>query len=161
MIRLSHTTDMILVKAIMTDNVIWDESTEDNMNKDLFSPGYDGLSGWLLCEINGNIAGLILVHHDNNTTIKIHPYLFNEYRKYGRKMMIEFFKWFLKLDKTIKKVIVSIPFNRRIVYNFAKKVGFKDEGINRKSYFKNGETHDQWLLGLTKKEIKRLVCQQS
>jgi RimJ/RimL family protein N-acetyltransferase len=57
----------------------------------------------------------------------------------------------------MQKVNISIPKTRRIVYNLAKNVGFKDEGVNRMSFTKNGKTHDQWLLGLTRKEIRGML----
>ena len=157
MIKLTHTTDMNLVKSILTVPEIWEQAAEDGVEQDDYYPGYDSLSAWLLCEIDDEPIGLILVHHENASVLNIHPYLKRKFKRNGRDMMTEFFKWFNSLPESVCKVNVTIPFNRKIVYNFAKRVGFKDEGTNRMSYTKCGITYDQYRLGLTREEIKGLI----
>lgn len=158
MITLTHTTDMNLVRSFMILPEIWDVSVEDGINKDNFYPGCDEFSGWLLCEIDNEVAGLILVHNDNMTTIKVHPYMLKKYRQHGREMMKEFFKWFLESTNCrINKVVVSIPSCRKIVCNFARRIGFKFEGANKASYSYRGQIYDQLCFGLTKDQIKELL----
>ena len=67
--------------------------------------------------------------------------------------MKKFYQWVLEI-KTINKVISIIPENQKKVYNFAKKVGFIDEGVNRHSYKRDGNIYDQWYLGITRNEIE-------
>ena len=55
-----------------------------------------------------------------------------------------------------KKVIVFIPIINKNVKMFALRIGFKEEGLNRQSYIKNGDIIDQWLMGMTQKEIKEI-----
>jgi hypothetical protein len=157
MIKLTHTTDMNIVKSLLVTPEIWEQAAEDGVNKDDYYPAYDNLSAWLLCELDDEIIGLIFIHNESLCSINMHPYLKRKYKRKGRDMMIAFFNWFLTLPAGICKVNVSIPFNRKIVYNFAKRVGFKDEGINRMSYLKGGVNHDQYQLGLTRDEIKGLL----
>jgi len=157
MIKLTHTTDMDLVKSILIIPEIWEQAAEDGVEQDDYYPGYDSLSAWLLCEIDDEPIGLIYVHNETLCSINIHPYLKHKFKRKGRDMMIEFFKWFLTLPDKLCKVNVSIPSSRRIVYNFAKRVGFKDEGINRMSFLKDGDICDQYQLGLTRNEIKGLL----
>ena len=63
----------------------------------------------------------------------------------------------IETPEFINKMIVSIPFCRKIVYNTAIKTGFIEEGVNRQSFLKDGVFYDQWDLGLTKNEIRCLV----
>lgn len=157
MITLNHTTDMDLVRSILIAPEIWEQAAEDGVNQDDYYPGYDALSAWLLCEVDDEPIGLILVHHESSSVLNIHPYLKHKFKRKGRAMMTEFFNWFVSLPESACKVNVTIPFNRKVVYNFAKKVGFKDEGVNRMSYKKAGVIYNQYRLGLTRDEIKGLI----
>lgn len=148
---------MNLVKTIISTPEIWEQSAEDGVIKENFYPGYDALSVWLLCKLDNKIIGIIYVHNDTSCSINMHPYLIKKYKKYGREMMNKFFKWFLFQPAELIKLNISIPDHRQVVYNFAKKVGFKDEGINRSSFLKNGIVHDQYQMGLTRKEIEVLL----
>jgi hypothetical protein len=74
--------------------------------------------------------------------------------------MFEFFAWFDTLPDQCIKLVASIPFCYENVYNASKRVGFIDEGVNRKSYRKHGKVWDQWNIGLTRDEIKGLCDEQ-
>ena len=148
------TQDMAKVKAFMIQPEVWERASEDYEELTDFYPHNDDLSVWLECLDEKALIGMVLVHHDNSTTLRIHPYMTSKTK--GRDMMKELFGWVLLLPDQIQKIIVSIPTCHRIAYNFAKKVGFIDEGINRLSYTKGGELYDQWNLGLTRKEIEAL-----
>lgn len=157
MIDLYHTNDMNLVRSIMTSPDIWEQSVEDGSNISNFYPSQDYLSVWLLVRLRDEIIGVMLVHNDTLCSVNIHPALLSKHKRYGRDMMKAFFKWFLTLPDTLTKVNCSIPDNLKMVQNFAKKVGFKHEGINRASFFKDGIAQDQIRYGLTREEIKGLI----
>lgn len=153
---ISVTEDMEVVRQVMLIPEIWDRAAEDGISQEDFYPGFDSLSHWLLCKEEDKIIGIILLHHDNSTTLKLHPYLRREHYSLGREMMKSFYKWFIE-NTSIHKLIVSMPENQKKTYNFAKKVGFKDEGFNRESYLKNGEIYGQYNLGITRKEVEQWV----
>jgi RimJ/RimL family protein N-acetyltransferase len=72
--------------------------------------------------------------------------------------MKEFYEWVLEnTEDRINKINVSIPENDKRVINFAKKVGFKKEGLNRDSYMKNGTIYAQQNLGITRSEIEDYI----
>jgi len=154
-VELSLTTDMELVRAVMTEKDIWDRAAEDGVEQDDWFPGYDSMTAWLLCVEDDNIIGVILMHTDTSVSIKMHPYLRTEYRQKGREMMRVFYEWVLEnAQSQINKISVTIPFNQAKVINFAKKVGFKKEGINRQSYLKDGKLIDMQNLGITPREVE-------
>ena len=146
--------DMNAVKAFLIQPEVWERASEDYEDVSQFYPHNDELSVWLECVDDGDFIGLILVHHDNSTTLRIHPYMASKEK--SREMMSDFFKWVLTLPDQIQKIIVTIPSCYKIVHNFARKVGFIDEGINRLSYTKGGKLYDQWNLGITRAEIEVL-----
>lgn len=153
---LSLIDDMPAVKAFISQEEIW-ERFEDGIDKEDFQPLNDSVAQWLLCFDDNKIVGMILVHFDTNSSLMMHPYLLAKYRHKGRDMMSAFYKWFLTLADQVHKLNVSIPITQRKVINFAKKVGFKQEGINRESYMKDGQYYDQIILGLTRPEIEGLI----
>lgn len=147
---------MEAVKAFVSQEELW-ECEDDLVNKEDFYPSNDNLSQWLYCLDNGKIIGMILVHYDTSVALKMHPYMLRAHRDKGREMMKVFYKHFLNLPGYINKLNVSIPVTHKKVLNFARKVGFKDEGINRESYYKNGKYHDLVNMGLLRSEIARLA----
>tara|TARA_R110002110_G_scaffold98554_2_gene252168 strand:- start:72 stop:542 length:471 start_codon:yes stop_codon:yes gene_type:complete len=154
---LINTKDAKLIEDFMLKGEIWDSFTDDMSDKDNYSADLGTSSAWLKVVIDEEVVGLVLIDNYNLTTLKMHPYLLKDYRKYSRKLIKRVLSIFLKTPDFINKLVVEIPFHRRIVYNLAKKVGFIDEGINRGSFLKGSVYYDQWNLGLTKKEIKGLL----
>lgn len=148
------TDDMELVRAIMMEKDIWARAAEDCVDKESWFPGYDKMTAWLLCVDDDDIVGVILLHTDTSVSIKMHPYLRSQYREKGRIMMKAFYEWILENGQSnIAKITVTIPINQAKVINFAKKVGFQKEGINRDSYLKDGQLYGQQNLGITRSEI--------
>lgn len=150
--KVDVTNDMVLVKEMAAD--VWDRMSEDGTDIDDFLPYNCVTSGWLLCSEGDDNVGVILIHNNNTTAVEIHPYVMPEFAGSGSEMMMGFFKWFIdNVPKRVNKVNVKIPFAHKSVYNFAKKLGFIDEGIDRQSFTKDGEISDRWSLGLTRDEI--------
>jgi len=65
-------------------------------------------------------------------------------------------KWMFK-NTPCQKVITWVPVFNRMASIFARMCGLKREGNATKSYLKDGELHDQILLGITKEEFMK--CQ--
>lgn len=158
MITVTPSKNLELIREILTTDEIFEWAAEDGVKKENVNPCNDPLSIYLLCKNGSDVIGLIYVQHESACSLTMHPYLNSESKKYGRDVMTELFKWFISLPKIICKINVSIPINRQIVYNFAKKCGFVDEGINRASYIKSGVVYDKKNLGLTRQEIEGLLC---
>lgn len=157
MIGLYHTDDMEIVRAIMLSPEIWSQAVEDGTSKESFYPGQDDLCIWLIVKLDQKIIGAILVHYETSCSLNIHPVLYSKYKKHGREMIKRFFEWFVTLPDNLNKVNCSIPNHLKIVQNFAEKVGFKKEGVNRASFYHNGVAQDQTRYGLTRNEIKGLL----
>jgi len=146
------TEDIELIKSLMSK--VWDTATADNDKFENFEPRIDNFNGWLIVSDYGNIDGIVYVEQSTTTTAVFHPYLLGK-KGSGRDMIKQVLSWFL--NTPIQKVNVCIPVLYKSTYNTAKKIGFIDEGVNRKSFLKNGKYHDQFLLGLTRLEIQGLL----
>ena len=157
MIKLIATDDKEKITKFMLLDEVWRTFENDTCKKCDYSPFFGNDCLWFNVVLHEENIGLVLVKQENCSTLSLHPYLLKKHRRQIRILLSKFFVMFLKTPDFINKLTVEIPFNRKIVYNVAKKAGFIDEGINRNSVLKNGVFIDQWQLGLTKNEIFKLT----
>lgn len=136
----------------MLQDEVWETCSCDALTKDSFVV-YGG-DLWLNVVYDCRIIGMVRLSNYNNYTLELHPYLLVKYRSHCRELIKRVFELLLKTPSFINKLIATIPVNRKIVYNLAKKTGFKDEGVNRKSLLIGGIYLDQWNVGITREEVK-------
>ena len=158
MISLEPTNDMLKVRGIVTSPDIW-ERISDGIDSDKYYPSTDNTNQWLLVLNEDDIIGVIYVHCDTSCSIGFHPYLREKYRDYGREMIKAFFEWFIEsIPVEYVKINVIIPECFPSVINFSKKVGFKNEGVSRNSYTRNGDIFNRVMLGITRDEVAEWVA---
>ncbi len=143
---LTITHDLELVKRFMTLDEVWELCADDGVNKDNYSPPYGSDKAWLCAWEGLQVIGMIYVHNQTSNTIQMHPYLLKGHKHKVRELGELFFNWAWSLPN-IHKVNVTVPFIYHKLRNCCLKCGFKDEGINEKSYMKNGQLVDQWYMG--------------
>ncbi len=153
---ISLTDDMKLVAEIVTSNDIWERASEGDSLPEGFKPTHDEYCNWLIFRENNTILGIIYIHSETSISLDMHLYTIKKHRKLAKEMMMLFFKWFVE-KTSAAKLNATVPSFYPEVINFAKKVGFQDEGINRLSYLYKNEAHDQQNLGITRKEIERIL----
>lgn len=154
---ITDTKECELIRDFMLQDEVWKNFSDDMGDKNEYEPDLSSKSVWLKVVIDDMVAGMVLIDNYNLTTLKLHPYLLKKYRKHSRQLIKKILSIFLTTPDFINKLVVEIPFHRKIVYNLAKNMGFVDEGINRESFLKGGVYYDQWNLGLTKSEIRVLL----
>lgn len=150
-------TDMSLINSILKDPYIWDKIAEDGIDPEAFYPSYSPKSFWLTAKTN-EICGLIFVVVDSTVSITIHPYMLKAHKGKGFYMMKAFLAWYL--ENTIEianKINAKIPTYNKIGKKIALKLGFAEEGTNRQSHIHQGTIYDQWLLGITRNEVKEVL----
>lgn len=94
--------------------------------------------------------GVFVVHPHNHITYEIHtcvlPSWWGPYALVaGRKVIQYVFQ-----HTPCQKLITHVPEDNRAALAYAKRCGLVQEGINRKSFLKNGKRLDQILLGISK-----------
>lgn len=91
----------------------------------------------------------------NSVTWDVHSAVLPEAR--GARAVgwgIEAARWMF--NHGARKLTTSVPADNRAALAFARRCGFRPEGINRLSWLKGGRMLDQHLLGMTEAEARRL-----
>lgn len=154
MIKATRTYDHELIKSIMTSRGLWETVAEDGHLPDDFTCDTDS-ECWLLMTSGDDVVGLYNIHGINAVTCEIHAQVIPKHRErhsYGTGRAA--LEWIFNEAPEYKKVIAQIPVVFENVKNFTCQFGFQVEGVNRLSYLKDGAVVDQWLLGMTRDEIK-------
>jgi RimJ/RimL family protein N-acetyltransferase len=149
---ISETKDSEIIWKIATHPDLWQTIAEDGMSPDEWAP--DLKQGWLISSDDNGFVGIWNVYPTNKVTLKIHPMVPKDVRgKRAYKSAKEVLRWIFA-NTNYEKITCEIPVIYRNVKLFAMACGMKEEGLNRKSYRKNGEVVDQWHLGVLKQEYK-------
>lgn len=149
-----RTFNKSLVRDILTEPAIWATIAEDGQVTEKYEPDLEA-ECWLEIKANDSVVGVYRVHVLNSVLLQIHAHVLPEYRKYhSYGTGFNALKWIYENAPEYKKVIAIIPFCFENVKEFTCQFGFQVEGVNRQSYMKNGQLHDQWLLGITRDEIE-------
>jgi RimJ/RimL family protein N-acetyltransferase len=152
-VRAARTYDRRLVVSIMLHPEIFETIAEDGQNPNDFVPDVQG-EIWLAMWADGEAVGLYHLHRRNAVLIEIHAQVLKAYRKeYSVATGEAALQWILDNLPECQKVIAWVPEIYPNVRSFTESQGFQIEGVNRKSYLKNGKLYDQTLLGITRSEI--------
>lgn len=105
---------------------------------------------WLGVYENGQLHGVYALVPQNAVTAEIHTCLLPSIRG---KQALQAGKLLLDhLFSKYSKAISYVPATNQKAKFYALMLGFQSEGVNKKSYLKNGMLIDQLLVGLTKGE---------
>lgn len=154
---ITPTLDFELIKNIVLSDDVFNNMAEDGVQPDEILESNFTNKGWLVFSVDEKPIGVIAIKTLNDSSIMIHPYLLNDYRKQGlgQQMMREFFEFFIHdMPKKFIKVNCKIAVCFSDTIKFAKKLGFVDEGTDRMSFIKYGSIWDQKYLGMTRLEIE-------
>jgi RimJ/RimL family protein N-acetyltransferase len=147
-------TDKEFIMSVACHPVLWNEISEDGMNKDEWEP--DLTEGWLGAYDGETLVGVFNLHALNSVTLKIHIMMLPQYRgELAYKAAHDALKWIVA-NVSFDKVNCEIPDIYPNVIRFAEKCGMVREGINRCSFRKSGKIHHQINLGITRSEIEAL-----
>jgi hypothetical protein len=148
--------DSAVIKSIFTHPKIWPHISDDACDIKTFEPVLHDSVYYLVPTINGVSCGVFMYVPQNAIMYEVHSCILPEHRgAYSVNFAKESLYWMVS-NTGCKKVITHVPEKNRLALAFAKRAGMTIEGVNRKSYQKAGEIFDQFILGITEKEI----CQQ-
>lgn len=132
---------------------MWDQISQDNQDPEKFD--LDSTGFWLKASENGELIGMLGFYQLQGIKVEFHPCIIKKHRKeHAVEAINKAIEYAFNID-TIQKINVIIPFSHKSVHSFALKVGFQDEGINRKSFLKNSVIYDQWYMGMTRGNYER------
>jgi len=150
---LKQTKDPELIASIMNMPEIMEKAT--NQVAINYSLEINDRSGWFIGYCDGRLSGIINAHHVNANTIEIHPYCIHP--RSSRTLIKEFYKICLNYPDQLNKVICKIPECFKKTVNFARRVGFIDEGYLKESYNRDNKFIGVHVLGITRNEIEEYL----
>lgn len=110
----------------------------------------------LIPSLDGIRIGVFLLHPWNFITYELHTVILPAYRGEFAVEAARLMGKFMFTETPCRKMVTHVPKSNYPAKVLAKKCGMILEGINRYSYLKNGQLHDQYLFGITKEEA---ACQ--
>jgi RimJ/RimL family protein N-acetyltransferase len=142
---ISETKDLDKIARVLKHPEIFDRISEDGPTLDTWMPNTDDA----LFVTDENNIGLMIYHWVNSVTIECHVQVLPKHRDQAHKFGQLVLEWAWDNTKATK-IVAQIPEIYPSVIKFAYKNGFSFEGVNKLSYLKNGQLHDQYYLGLIK-----------
>lgn len=139
------------IMLVMTE--VWDFLTDDSdLRIENYQPTLHDDSRWYIISHNGQVAGAFWMRRVNAVTWEAHANVRPKF--WGNKSGTAMCQ--LALDEMIrdtgaKKIISLIPDSSPAVQRMAEAIGFKREGVQKKSWLKNGKLYDQIHYGITRK----------
>jgi len=127
---------------------MWDDISEDGVES--YAP--DVINEFWVEILLDETLGLYRIHQLTSVCYQIHAFILPEHRDHAKESGRVILQWCLDY-LTFNKLIAEIPKKYENVYHFTKNQGFKDEGVNRQSFLKDGKLWDTWRLGILKEEI--------
>ncbi len=146
-----RTYDAAYIKSVITE--LWDTVAEDNASLDDWSAECVS-ECWL--DLQGK--GVFYLHPANSTTLILHAHVLKPFRFQSVEIGYAVWSWVLsECPQKYQKFNCTIPVLYPNVKKYALTMGMVEEGVNRQSYCKNGQIVDQWMLGITRKEIEEFM----
>lgn len=152
--NLDRTHDMGLVRAVLAHPAIWPHIHDDGVKEP--APVDHASLYWMLVT-NPDVAGVFLLHPHNTATYEVHTCLLPVIWGAQAKEAAQLCRAWMFTHTPCQKLITHVPAYNAVALRFARQCGFTVEGLNRKSFLRNGVLLDQHVLGLTKEEWQ---CQQ-
>ena len=149
-VSLKQTYDIDLIASIMALPEVLEKAS--NQVDVSYIPEVSENSGWFLGYHKGALIGIIHAKHVNPNAIEIHPYSLNI--KTSRELIKEFYRVFIDLPDQVNKIICLIPESFKKTINFARRLGFIDEGYLKESYNSDNKFIGVYILGITREEIE-------
>lgn len=110
-------------------------------------------NGWLEVIAGPETLAVYKLAPLNGVTVEIHVNVLPMYRHKRHATCRAAFRWLLE-NTEYQKVIAWVPCIHRHIRRFAVEMGMAVEGNSAQSYLKNGALHDQWLLGITRRQME-------
>lgn len=144
---ITPTNDKALIMSVLSAPGICEHICEGDASLDEV-PEAQYLAGWA----DDECVGVVMMCPISSRLFDVHIHCLPEHRKlHAFDFGMSAINWIWQ-NTNCQKMVAQIPFCNENVLKFALLVGFKVEGINRKSWLKNGVLNDSWYVGLVRGE---------
>jgi hypothetical protein len=149
---LERTKDLELIKAFMMQPEIFRVASEDSASAEQEFTAHDR-EIWMFAIKDSVAVGIVHSHLENGTTAWFHPYIMKSHKKDYLILIKVFLQWFDKyFPIEVQKLNAHVPTYAKQAYKATINAGFKDEGLNRLSFMKNGKLWNRHLVGYIRGE---------
>ena len=121
--------------AIRTMDAMWSDIAEDGAEQ--YKPDLIG-EYWLGLYKDGEYLGMYRIHQLTSVLWQGHAFMLPDKRECSFDAGMAIMDYVLDAIPSLQKMIIEIPECFPNVLGFGKKLGFKEQGYNSKSYIKNG-----------------------
>ena len=148
--KVSRSFDYKAIRDVLTHPEIYPLVTDDRSPEvyDFHPPENENII-YLIAEVDGETAGVIVYIPEASVVLDSHIAILPKYRMYSTAIGRMAIAWAFDNTKAVK-IEGRIPKCNRKTYKFAKKIGFKSEGVSKLSYLKGGKLFDRYLVGIIK-----------
>ena len=153
MYQFKRLDDYEIIRETITNPRIYRWLTDDTSpEREQFKPIESDLIWYIGAYRDGKYLGLWMFVPQNGICWEVHTCLLPQ--AWGESAMAakELANW-IWVNTPCQRIITNVPTYNKLARILAVNTGFKQFGINEKSFLKNGTLHDQLVLGLSK-EVK-------
>ena len=147
---------MASVKQLVTLPEIWDSICELSTDPEPFElpEGH-----WLMMTSNNNLIAVYYVHWISAACCQIHAHVIPRWRKTIDSLQTgkEALRWIYRHLPKCQKVIAWVPSLYENVRAYCELHRMRVEGVNRMSVLRHGDIYDDYLLGITRDEIRDYI----
>ncbi len=154
MVEISRTTDMVLVRFIVTDSRIYGRMSDDFAPdlKDYVPLQHDEMI-YLRADLDGAPRGIFALIPHSRIMYEIHTCLLPEMWGSPAAEAAQALLAWTWANTSCLRLITSVPAFNRTALAFAKRAGLTEYGTNPMSYMKRGQLWDITMLGISKPEV--------
>lgn len=154
--KVERTFDAEIIKRCVTHPSVWPQVHDDmGCSREDYTPITIPEIYWIMVK-DETPKGVFLLHPHNGVCYEVHTCLLPEVWGKTTECTALAMAWIFE-NTPCQRLITNVPAYNKLALRLAERTGMKRFGINEKSYLKNGILHDQFMLGISKKETS---CQQ-
>lgn len=143
--------------ASIIDDELFDRISNSRCTKEHIATSYTESNIYIGAFIDGEIIGSVTFNPESSSTVGIHCNFIKKYREHAQEAGKLIMQMFTNACPTVLKYKAVIPVIYPDVIGFAKKFGFIEEGVDRKSILKGDKMIDRIYLGATREEIQAVI----
>lgn len=147
-----RTENVNLIESVLFESEMFLRITEDGQLIDDINIEIASHHLWLALYYKNTLCGIGWIHPLSIATGQVHIHVLQNQRHHAVQCGIMMLDAMLNLTNH-EKFNAEIPVVYPDVIKFTEKMGFKQEGVNRSSIYKDGQLVDQIYLGCTRNEM--------
>lgn len=149
--KFAFTEDRDWATRIITHPKIWPHVSDDYSGKpESFVAPISPPIFYLHVSEGNDSLGMFVLTLDNSVCWKIHTCLLPETWGVKATEIGNALREWLFSNTICRRIVTDVPAHNRLALKFAKACGMTEYGMNPASFLKNGQLHDQILLGVSK-----------